>query len=608
VLASSQLPVVLAPTVKKAIHLLYVPTMFCNMSCQYCYLGELTEEKLNTEQAVATLDTALGKLLGAGYLPFHLSFHGGEVTTLPTQVLDQLFQIAADHYAAHAETIKAQGFRLSPLHIKTNLLNFAKHHDTFIKHQVSISASVDLPFSLHEAYRRDKNGNSTLERILSNLKQLASYPHHKKISCVVTAQHLEQLDSFIADLRFLHYDLGLDMSRFNVMFGFDAPRSADKFGQHPAGTEMLSGPQQVEFYRRIKAAFTGTPLEAALRSDWFKEFTPDYCCSAVNCGDKFFLLQADGDVYACPRGQSSPSYRYGNIFQDEIEEIIANGWKVIERNENRLEPDPACLRCAYLPYCNLGCTFVRQEAGLRKSYTCELQQALYRDDPERYPPYRPADIEAHSRHWLLRNNLQQLSVSPHKDKSRFVTPELYQAEHSLPALIQADPILQALYAEDLFFLVVDGVRYPLRSPLLKNEADLEVLGPHSTVWLGVREDAFALDCEYPVNNHVLLMLLRDTPVVYGDEQRRKQAHIFDYALYRDTFIAGAQSEAGYWLRDISAILTLHAPAYLDGVRNNLFFTTRTLREYHYTKQRKNAFYHLQAVNLPFQNIEFIWQD
>ena len=40
--------------------------------------------------------------------------------------------------------------------------------------------------------------------------------------------------------------------------------------------------------------------------------------------------------------------------------------------------------------------------------------------------------------------------------------------------------------------------------------------------------------------------------------------------------------------------------------NNLFFTTSSLRDYHYTKQKNNAYYHIQAINLPFQNIEFYY--
>ena len=42
--------------------------------------------------------------------------------------------------------------------------------------------------------------------------------------------------------------------------------------------------------------------------------------------------------------------------------------------------------------------------------------------------------------------------------------------------------------------------------------------------------------------------------------------------------------------------------------NNIFFTTSSLRDYHYLKQKNNAYYHIQAINLPFQNIEFFYVD
>ena len=38
--------------------------------------------------------------------------------------------------------------------------------------------------------------------------------------------------------------------------------------------------------------------------------------------------------------------------------------------------------------------------------------------------------------------------------------------------------------------------------------------------------------------------------------------------------------------------------------NNIFFTTSDLRDYHYKKQKDNAYYHINTINLPFQNIEF----
>ncbi len=133
-----------------------------------------------------------------------------------------------------------------------------------------------------------------------------------------------------------------------------------------------------------------------------------------------------------------------------------------------------------------------------------------------------------------------------------------------------------------------------------------MLDADSTVLLGVREDVFSLACDDEISNYIHLLLLRDTAVVYGDEQRIKQEHIFDYSLYRNAFLAAAKQEGRYLLFDISQLLISHSQFYLDGVRNNLFVTTKALREHHYAKQRKNAFYHIQAINLPFQNIEFYW--
>ncbi len=60
------------------------------------------------------------------------------------------------------------------------------------------------------------------------------------------------------------------------------------------------------------------------------------------------------------------------------------------------------------------------------------------------------------------------------------------------------------------------------------------------------------------------------------------------------------------MADLGGVLHLHSALYRPGVSNNLFVTTQSLREYHYQKQKNNAFYHIQAINLPFQNFEFYY--
>ena len=592
---------------KKAIHLLYVPTIFCNMGCKYCYLGELTEAKPDYKRAVSTLEHALKGLLEAGYLPFNLSFHGGEVTSLPTPVLRELFEISKGYYQKYGDDIHAMGHKRNPLHIKTNLYNFSKHYELLNEFEVSISASIDLPLSLHEKYRVDKKGASTLPRILDNLRLLVKYPHRKKISCVVTQEHFHKIDQFIEDIKYLHQEIGLDMNRFNIMFSFDSLKNNEKFEIRDEGLTMLTQQQQVEFYQRLNQAFAGTALEAGLRNEWFCEFTPDYCCSAVNCGDKFFLLQDDGDVYSCPRGQSSEKFFYGNVFKDEVDTIINNGWQLIERNESEMVLSDDCLQCDYQWYCNSGCTFVRSETGMKKSYTCELQKAIYRDNPERYPPMSPQQMQSHGKKVLFHNNIHKIETHFPK-KEHYITPEISDPKNSLRTIISEDKVLTELFGNRLFYVEINGVHYDLESPILRNVHDIELFGTDTQAILGVHNDVFELACKDAVNNHVLLMMLRDTTVVYGDEGRSKQEHIFDYALYSQSLQAVSDQAGDYWRYDLSTVLRSHAALYQSGVRNILYVTTKAMREYHYAKHKKNAFYHIQAINLPFPNFEFYWKE
>ena len=116
------------PDYTRNIHLLYVPTLGCNLDCVYCYLGEQTTPgalKVDAGRAVPTLRLALHALREAGVLAFNISLHGGEVTTLPEAVLGELFTLIRTHYSEILNAINALGHRKSAPHLKTNLYRFA---------------------------------------------------------------------------------------------------------------------------------------------------------------------------------------------------------------------------------------------------------------------------------------------------------------------------------------------------------------------------------------------------------------------------------------------------------------------------------------------------
>lgn len=594
------------------IHLLYVPTMGCNLGCSYCYLGKQTTEASiakDAAKATSTLRHALQQLEQAKVLAFNVSLHGGEVTIMPEAVLDELFVLIRQHYRKHFDALHALGHKKSAPHIKTNLYRFVPLYDLFKRHQVSISASIDLPLKLHEKHRTTRAGTGWLQRTQDNLRLLARYPHAKKISATLSSEHLQDIEALIADIWYIHRELGFDMNQLNLMFAFGSELNRAAKGD---GTLTPTTPaQQRALYAALKATFMGTELEDGLQRNWFDEFKPSYCTNSVNCGERFYLLQSDGSVYSCVRGQGIAEFFYGNVFDTPILDILDNGARKIRAQHQAHGFEADCQSCSHLSLCHTGCPVVKYQNKSGKSYTCELQRDLYADLPLSYPADNPSQQRSYALHYQRTLHPQapmQTTISPAPpEPPLFLVPnDAAEEKNTLHGLIQADATLHTLFSPDVFVLEVDGELIPLASQLRPSQRVLHTLLPSDRVVLHLHRRVLAAACPELLRNTVYVQLLRDTLVVYGDEQRRKQEHIFTYQLYASCLENSSKLGADYAQVDLTAVLALHQAHYRRGVLNNLFVTTFFLREYHYHKQKNNAFYHLQTANLPFQNFEFYY--
>lgn len=599
---------------RRFIHLLYVPTIYCNLGCKYCYLGKQTDTqtlKIDNKRAMDTLSYALDYFEKDNVLPFNLSLHGGEVSAVSSDTMSDLFGMIDTHYLKNYDELMSAGFRKQTPHIKTNLFNFDRHYDLFHKNSVSISGSVDLPLSLHEKYRTTKSDKSSLPKIKKNIGLLANYQHGKKLSATLFKEHLARTDEIIEDIWYIHNELGFDMNNFNFMFGFESALNDEKYSEdsNELNTEAVSSVEQVTFYNRMKDAFMGTELEWGLKRNWFDEFTPSYCTNATNCGEKFLLLQSNGDVYSCVRGQGAKEFYYGNIFKNTAEEILDNGKNKIKTVHQVQELHDDCKKCEYLNLCNTGCAFVKNEQVNGKSYTCELQKQIYKDNPNQFKP-----SESIAEQKIVLNNYiaevhPKLAIESEEyenpDNTIKLSSDFYDASNSLSYLIKDDPLLKEMYSKENFSIEVNGEEEFLISQILRKAKTTKFVDSDHQVLLHVRKSIFEINSEDPKTNSLHLQLLRDTKVVYGDEKREKQEHTFTQQIYLHQLEESYKGEE--WLvLDLSPWLNIWSSQFIEDVSNNLFVTTTALREYHYKKQQKNAFYHIQAVNLPFQNFEFIW--
>ena len=567
------------------IHLLYVPTMACNMACKYCYLEENTKDEWSKYGVLETLEYAIEKFHNSNVIPFNISLHGGEVTTLSKGDFEQLIRFIANYYRDNKKLIESNGFKIGNPHIKTNLYDLEKHIDVIKKYNVSISGSLDLPLDMHDEYRVTKGGMGTFNKILDNIKLLENIPNKKKVSATIFKEHFD-LDKIVNDIKYLHKNTCLDMNDFNFMIGFDY--NSNDILHH------ISEEQQVELFKRMHKEFDGTDLDSGVNGAWFNEFGPDYCTNCTNCGEKFFLLEKNGDIYSCVRGQKNKDYYYGNIFKDEVEVILNNAKEKMLANHRRVGFNEECGECKYLYICKTGCPFVKNTYKNNKSYTCKLQQELYKSRAYEEDSYYEETVYKYIQE--IHPNLIMKYYPSNKNNE-------YK---SLDLLIKEDQKLKYIYDSECFILDVDGIEYKLESQILRKFREIIYLTPESIINLYIKNDLLEQECDYPQNNSLYMILLSGNLIQYGDEGRTKQEHIATHQIYKGVLEKNKSDKKGFYKCDISNFIKEYGK-YLDKEKtNNIFFTTSALRDYHYTKQKNNAYYHIDAINLPFQNIEFYY--
>jgi uncharacterized protein len=341
------------------------------MGCKYCYLEDNTNDLDKSIKPIDTLEYAIKKFRESNVIPFNISLHGGEVTTLSKSDFRSIIKYISDYYNDNREIITNAGFKIGNPHIKTNLYNIDKHIDTIKEFDVSISGSIDLPLKLHDKYRVTKDGRKTLDKILGNVSLMKDLNNKKKVSCTIFKEHFKYLDDIVKDIKYLHENTCLDMNDFNFMIGFDY--NSNGILHH------ISEEEQLELYERMHKEFDNTDLDKGVNGPWFDEFGPGYCTNCDNCGEKFFLLEKNGDIYSCVRGQKHDDYYYGNIYKDTVEDILNNAFNKIFINHNKKPFNCECSKCGYLYICKTGCPFVKNTYNSNKSYTCLLQQRMYKD-------------------------------------------------------------------------------------------------------------------------------------------------------------------------------------------------------------------------------------
>ena len=363
------------------IHVLAKPTgAICNLQCSYCFF--LNKDRLypgsHFRMSDEVLETYIRQLIEYHRSPqVTVSWQGGE----PTLMGIDFYRRALDYQRLY----KKPGMVFeNTLQTNGTLLN-DEWCEFFKENNFLVGISIDGPRRLHDVYRRDKQGQSTFDRVMRGLRLLQK--HGVEYNILVTVNRVNA-DHPLEVYRFLRDEAGTDWIQFIPAIERLVDGQVTIFQQGNTVSERSVKPRQFghflitifdEWVRHDVGKIFVQTFEAAVRN-WLKLPSSGMCVFNATCGHGL-ALEHNGDLYACDHFVE-PKYFLGNIQQSHLLELVASE-KQRTFGRNKLDTLPrSCRECEVWFACKGECPKNRfdvtpnGEAGL--NYLCAGYKAFFR--------------------------------------------------------------------------------------------------------------------------------------------------------------------------------------------------------------------------------------
>ena len=302
----------------------------CNFACRYCYAAEHNKEMMSVETALAAVKMAASSLPEGE--KFIIQFSGGE-PLLNFKVLHAVVSYVQENKVPAVLQIQTNGSLLSD--------QIAKY---LFKNKVAIGVSLDGKPKVNDKLRLTKDGKGATEQILQGLEVLKRNNIACGITCVVTADNVNELAGIVE----MAYFLG------NVRrIGFDLLRGQGRGSGlvPPTEIEMVQAMEQVYLRNKLLSKMVGYEIKIA-QQERVKLACTEKCrefghCYAMN-GEASFV-EASGKIYACSSLIGDEEFYIGNV-QDGLDVALVN--KVSSKISKSMS---FCKECSDFRQCGGGC-------------------------------------------------------------------------------------------------------------------------------------------------------------------------------------------------------------------------------------------------------------
>jgi len=332
-------------------HVLAKPTgPVCNLACDYCFF--LAKEALypgsRFRMSDETLDRYLRQLFEAhrGMPEVVVAWQGGEPTLMGVDFFRRSIELEQRYMEPGQSVLNT---------IQTNGTLIDDEWASFLgENQFLVGISIDGPAEVHDAFRHDKAGRPTFDRVMAGLAKLREHAVDYNVLCTV---HSANQDRGREVYRFLRDECGAEFIQFIPIVERPAP------GGIPTGTEVTERSVSPEGYGRFMIEVFEEWVRRDIGTVYVQQFDSALanfvgepgavCVHAPVCGRQV-AMEDNGDVYSCDHFVQ-PDCLLGNVASASLAELVDSDEQVAFGDAKRTTLTRYCLQCGVLRLCNGGC-------------------------------------------------------------------------------------------------------------------------------------------------------------------------------------------------------------------------------------------------------------
>ncbi len=340
-----------------ALHL-FVVTLRCDHSCQYCQVSRVSQDRVAYDMTPEIANRAIDLMFRSPSPCLKVEFQGGEPLLNFELVRHVVNEVTRRNDGRDIQFVIASNLSM----LTDEILDFCTDNRVFF------STSLDGPADLHNR-NRPRPDRDSYSRAVAGIQRIRDHLGSDAVSALMTstAESLQQPEAIIDE----YVKLGFEsiFLRYISPYGF-AAKTATRIGYETD--------QFIEFFKRglqhiILLNDRGVRMREVYSTLLLQRILTPYATGYVDLqspsgiGISVLAYNYDGDVYASDEGRmlaemGDKTFRLGTV-ENSYEELFLDNDLLPAVFDTMLEGLPGCCDCALLPFCGSDPVFHHRTQG-----------------------------------------------------------------------------------------------------------------------------------------------------------------------------------------------------------------------------------------------------